>query len=82
MDDQKEQTEEQKVNSHEDQTQEILDSVVQQSILAKYLGKRTLEKVRRQWYKHHSPKALKKKKVRRQLTKRSRRQNKNQSRKK
>jgi len=50
-------------------------SDLQQSVLARYLGKRTLEHVRRNWYKHNSPKALKSKKGKRQQTKKAKRRN-------
>ena len=58
----------------DEQKQETL-SEIQQSILARFLGKRSLEHVRRKWHRHYSPKAQKKKKAKRKMVKKSRQQN-------
>jgi len=57
-----------------EETEEPL-SAMQASVLARYMGKRTFEHVRRNWYKHNSPKALKSKRGKRQQTKKAKRRN-------
>ena len=58
----------------DEQKQETLNEI-QQSILSRFFGKRSLEHVRRKWNKYYSPKAQKKRKVKRKAVRKSRQQN-------
>ena len=58
----------------EEQKQEALQEI-QQSILSQFLGKRSLEHMKRRWHNHFSPKALARKKAKRKQQKSSRRRN-------